>query len=102
MTTLTTSVRDDLLVLARNAVRFFHLSVDEELQDLSPLPFKEREAAFSELCERVDQLDRFGRGDVHWSEVIPDAVGYDRDEQAGEALKTFVELALDRLTGGDA
>lgn len=95
-------IHEAALALARNGVRFTWMSVTDDLADLSPLPYAERHRAFEELCTRVSDLDRFERGDLHWSDVIPDAEGVERDEQAREALTTFVELALDRLTGGDA
>jgi hypothetical protein len=100
--TTTATVRDDLIVYARRALTFPLMSVEEDIAALSPLPRRERNEAFDELCTRVYDLDRFERGDLDWSDVIPDATGVERDEQARDALETFVELALDRLTGGES
>lgn len=48
---------------------------------------------FLDLVEAVHARDC----SWHWSEVIPDATGADRDGQAADALQVAVDLALDAL-----
>lgn len=53
---------------------------------------------FRDLVDAVAVQDAFERGAAHWSEVVDD-VGRDLPEQADDAARTHVSLALDALTG---
>jgi hypothetical protein len=90
----------ELEALVHRVNTFFNTSVQPNLEALSPLRGAALDEAFEELCRAVDLRDGVQSGSVHWSEVVPDASGIDRDGQALDAARTFVELALDRLTGG--
>ncbi len=62
------------------------------LGKLSPLPEPDAMVWFVELTEAIAARD------LPWWEVIPDAVGTDRDEQADAATRDRIEAALNALT----
>lgn len=90
-------VRARLEQLARDflAGRVHETHVFRELDRHSPLPEDDAAMVFLDLREAIsDQLT------APWWEVVPDAVGTDRDEQADDACRARIELALDALESG--
>lgn len=63
------------------------------LAKLSQLDEPDALVWFEELVESIDALG------LPWWEVIPDAVGTHRDEQADDAVRDRIEAALNALTG---
>lgn len=55
-------------------------------------------ARFEELCAEVALVDGLDDGSVHWCELIPDAAGADRDEQALEVAQSRLDDTLSKLT----
>lgn len=94
-----TTVREDLLTLAYQALTFEHADFEADLKELSPLDRDAADVAFRELVAAVQVLHGINNNGTPWFEVIPDCEGSDRDEQALRAAETHVELALDLLTG---
>lgn len=62
------------------------------LAKLSPLPEADALLWFADLCEGVAALS------LPWWEVIPDAVGIAREEQAEDAALDRIKAALNALT----
>ncbi|HEY9367526.1 hypothetical protein [Streptomyces sp.] len=87
---VTETRRDQLETLAEHPVP--HLP--QRLAELSPLPEDLAMEWFEELCEAVCLRD------APWPEIIPDAVGTCRDEQADDYIRDRIEAALDKLEGG--
>lgn len=91
-------VRDLLEQLAHDSLagRVTDLHVLAELERLSPLPEEDAAMFFLDLCLGIMQQS------LPWFEVVEDAEGTDRDEQADDAARTRIDLALDGLEGGAA
>jgi hypothetical protein len=91
-----TPVRDQLEQLAHDSLagKVTDPHVLGELAELSPVPQEEAVWLFLDLCGGISDQDR------PWFEVVPDAEGTARDEQADEACRTRIDLALDALEGG--
>jgi hypothetical protein len=70
--------------------------IPARLAELSPLPVEQALMVFLDLCEGVAALS------LPWFEVVPDASGIRREEQAEDAARTRIDLALDALEGGAA
>lgn len=88
-------VRDRLEQLAERSLAGIvpDAHLPRRLAELSPLEEADAMLWFSELV-RVILL----RG-ADWWEVIPDAVGTARDEQADDAVRDLIEAALNALEG---
>ncbi len=56
--------------------------------------------AFDELVEAVYVRDSFADNTASWCELIPEATGTDRDDQALKAAWDLVDLTLDSLMAG--
>lgn len=91
-----TSVRDRLETLAERSLAGIvpDAHLPRRLAELSPLPTDDAMEWFLELVEAIVLRD------APWWEVIPDAVGTRRDEQADDAVRDLIEAALNKLTGG--
>jgi hypothetical protein len=89
-------VREQLEQLAHDSLagRVTDLHVLAELERLSPLPEEDAAMFFLDLCLGISLQA------LPWFEVIPDAEGTNRDEQADDAARTRIDLALDALEGG--
>jgi hypothetical protein len=89
-------VRERLERLAYRALN--GIVCDEQLParlaELSKLPAEEAATMFEDLCEAIAARD------LPWWEVKPDAEGTNRDEQADNACRARIELALHALEGG--
>jgi hypothetical protein len=71
------------------------------LRGIAPdLTEERRWECFEELLDAVALVDAVQCGYTHWSELIPDATGTNRDEQAADEAQTRVDLALDEIVGG--
>ncbi|RMI47573.1 hypothetical protein EBO15_01335 [Actinomadura harenae] len=95
-----TAARRELLALVHRRRLLPNLEISGDLDELSPLYGIDRDRAVNELFDAVRLVESIEAGVTHWSEVVPDAVGLDRDGQALSAARTRVELALDALLGG--
>jgi hypothetical protein len=91
-----TPVRDQLEQLAHDSLagRVTDPHVLGELARRSSLPEPDVAMFFLDLCEAISDQAK------PWFEVLPDAEGTNRDEQAADACRTRIDLALDALTGG--
>lgn len=91
-----TPVRDQLEQLAHDSLAGKVNDAHEigELARLSPLSEDDAAMFFLDLCEGIADQGK------PWFEVLPDAEGTNRDEQADDACRTRIDLALDALTGG--
>lgn len=90
------TLRDRLETLAERSLAGIvpdeHLP--RRLAELSALPEADAVMFFLDLCQGIaDQAKP-------WFEVVPDAEGTNRDEQADDAARTRIDLALDALEGG--
>lgn len=92
--------REWLTTLAYRKMRFHNMSVDDDLEAVSPLRGLALDEAFSDLREALDRRDGLADGSLSWVDTHPDLCGYDRDGQALDAASTRVEDALDALLGG--
>ncbi len=76
------------------------------LRDLAPaLAGQDDETvirAFDELVEAVYKRDAFAAGTASWCELIPEATGSDRDDQALKAAQDLVDCTLAALVPGES
>jgi len=73
------------------------------LEHINPaLPEADAMAAFEELAEAVVIRDKVADGTLGWVDVLPDATGVQRDEQAADAVQARVDDALTVLVGRSA
>jgi hypothetical protein len=89
------TVRDRLEQLAERSLAGIvpDAHLPRRLAELSPLGEVDAMQWFEELCEAVCLRD------APWVDIIPDAVGTDRDEQADDYIRDRIEAALNALTG---
>lgn len=91
-------------------LRLAHLCLNDQIDDLfasmtlrAVLPGRDEHQQwqdFEEVLEAVALVDSVQLGLTHWCEVVPDASGVDRDEQALDSARTRLDLALDEIVGG--
>jgi hypothetical protein len=70
------------------------------LDQLGALCLTDRMACFEELIDAIVLRDGLERGEIHWCQVIPEATGRERDQQALDAACIRVDDALAALVGG--
>lgn len=89
------SVRDRLERLGERSLAGIvpDAHLPRRLAELSPLGEVDAFQWFEELWQAIALRDR------PWQEIIPDAVGTDRDEQADDYIRDRIEAALNALTG---
>jgi len=97
-------IRDQLERLAHWVLNehVTYTDLHQLLTELTDLDEHTTMARFIDLVDAVTIDDAYQRGLLHWSEIIPDATGRDRDEQAADACRVPVDLALDALLKGAA
>lgn len=76
----------------------------QNLRDLAPALAGQDDGsvirAFDELVEAVYVRDGFANNTASWCELIPEATGSDRDDQALKVAQDLVNLTLDALMAG--
>lgn len=77
-----------------------------DVRDLAPGLAGQDDAAtlraFDELVEAVYLRDGFANGTVSWCELIPEATGAERDDQALKAAQDLVDCTLAALVPEEA